>query len=155
MKIISGGQTGVDRAALDAATSVGLDYGGSVPEGRIAEDGPIDLRYFMLTEMPHGTYRDRTEKNVKDADATLIFTRGKPTNGTAYTITCAKTLRKPFFIVDLIDEDTSSATQKMEEWLGSIRPQVLNVAGPRESKSPGIYSQVLNILTSVLQKFTN
>lgn len=151
LKIISGGQTGVDRAALDAAISLGMDYGGSVPKGRMAEDGPI-FGYAMLTEMPRGSYKDRTEKNVNDADATLIFTRGKPTNGTTYTIVCARQLLKPFFIVDLIGEDVTSAVRRVEEWLISTRPQILNVAGPRESKSPGIYSQTLHILKPVFRK---
>lgn len=152
MKVISGGQTGVDRAALDAAISAGLDYGGSVPKGRMAEDGPIDQIYRLLTEMPHGTYKDRTERNVEDADATLVFTKGKPTNGTAYTITYARKLQKTFLVVDLIDENLAASVQKVEEWLRSIRPRVLNVAGPRESKSPGIYARSLEILSVVFQK---
>ncbi len=155
MKIISGGQTGVDRAALDAAISCGLDYGGSIPGGRMAEDGPIEMRYGSLSEMSHGTYRDRTLKNVEDSDATLIFTRGKPKNGTAYTISCARKLQKPFLIIDLVDEITFSTIRKVEEWLRSMCPPVLNVGGPRESKSPGIYTQVLNILMIVFQKFTH
>jgi hypothetical protein len=155
LKVISGGQTGVDRAALDAAIVVGLDYGGSVPKGRMAEDGPIDRSYSMLTEMPHGTYKVRTEKNIEDADATLIVTRGKPTNGTAYTITYARKLQKPILIVDLIDENFASSIQKVEEWLRSICPQVLNVAGPRESKLPGIYVQTFYILTTIFQQIAN
>jgi len=155
LKVISGGQTGVDRAALDAAIAVGLDYGGSVPKGRMAEDGPIDRSYSMLTEMPHGTYKVRTEKNIEDADATLIVTRGKPTNGTAYTITYARKLQKPILIVDLIDENFTSSIQKVEEWLRSIYPQVLNVAGPRESKLPGIYVQTFYILTTIFQQIAN
>jgi len=155
LKVISGGQTGVDRAALDAAIAVGMDYGGSMPKGRIAEDGPIDRKYSMLKEMPHGTYKARTEKNIEDADTTLIVTRGKPTNGTAYTITYARKLQKPILIVDLIDEYFASSIQKVEEWLRSICPQVLNVAGPRESKLPGIYVQTFYILTTIFQQIAN
>jgi len=152
LKVISGGQTGVDRAALDAAISAGLDYGGSVPNGRMAEDGPIDQSYRLLTEMPHGTYRDRTEKNIEDADATLIFTKGKRTNGTAHTITYAQKSLKPILVIDLVDTSFESVVRKVEEWLESIHPLVLNVAGPRESKSPGIYSQVLHILNIIFRQ---
>lgn len=151
MKIISGGQAGVDRAALDAAISVGLDYGGSVPAGRMAENGPIDQYYTLLTEIPHGTYKDRTKKNVRDSDATLIFTHGKPTNGTAYTIRYARKLQKYFLIIDLAGTDMAFSIQKIEEWLQSTRPRILNVAGPRESKSPGIYAQVSDILTVIFR----
>lgn len=154
MKVISGGQTGVDRAALDAAIAVGLDYGGSVPKGRMAEDGPIDLNYSMLTEIPHGTYKVRTEKNIEDADATLIVTRGKPTNGTAHTIRYVATLQKHFLIVDLAENNEVSIVKQVLEWLESIHPHVLNVAGPRESKSPGIYAQVLEILSEVFRKIS-
>jgi hypothetical protein len=154
LKVISGGQTGVDRAALDAAISCGLDYGGSVPAGRMAEDGPIDMRYTNLLELSRGTYRDRTLKNVEDGDATLIFARGKPKNGTAYTISCARKLRKPILIIDMVEQDEISHVKKVLEWFESIRPEVINIAGPRESKSPGIYGQVLNVLTSVFQKIT-
>ena len=155
MKIISGGQAGVDRAALDAAIAAGLDYGGSVPAGRMAENGPIDQYYTLLTEIPHGTYKDRTERNVEDADATLIFTKGKPTNGTAFTITCAHKLQRPFLAIDLVDISVESVVRKVEKWLELIRPQVLNVAGPRESKSPGIYVQALHILATIFRKIVN
>jgi len=152
MKIISGGQTGVDRAALDAAIGAQLDYGGSVPEGRMAEDGPIDVKYVKMTELPRGTYRDRTKKNVDDADATLIFTKGRPTDGTAYTIMYCRKSRKPFLVIDLVDMGIAYPVQRVEEWLESVRPGVLNVAGPRESKSPGIYVQVTEILSLVFHR---
>ena len=155
MKVISGGQTGVDRAALDAAIAVGLDYGGSVPKGRMAEDGPIDRNYSTLTEMPHGTYKARTEKNIQDADAILIVTRGKPTNGTAHTIRHVASLQKHFLIVDLAESNEVSIVNQILEWLESIHPRVLNVAGPRESKSPGIYIHVLGILSIVFRNISN
>lgn len=154
MKVISGGQTGVDRAALDAAIAAGLDYGGSVPKGRMAEDGPIDQSYRLLKEMPHGTYKDRTEKNIEDADATLIFTKGKPTNGTAYTITCARKSHKPILVIDLFDKSFESVVRKVQGWLELIHPHVLNIAGPRESKSPGIYAQTLQILKIIFRQIS-
>jgi len=122
MKIISGGQTGVDRAALDAAIGAQLDYGGSVPEGRMAEDGPIDVKYVKMTEIPRGTYRDRTKKNVDDADATLIFTKGRPTDGTAYTIMYCRKSHKPFLVIDLVDMGIAYPVQRVEEWLESCVP---------------------------------
>lgn len=152
MKVISGGQTGVDRAALDAAIAAGLDYGGSVPKGRMAEDGPIGQSYRLLKEMPYGTYKDRTEKNIEDADATLIFTKGKPTDGTAYTIRYARKLYKPILVIDLVDKSSESVVRKVEGWLELIHPHVLNVAGPRESKSPGIYAQALQILKTIFRQ---
>lgn len=154
MKVISGGQTGVDRAALDAAIAAGLDYGGSVPKGRMAEDGPIDQNYRLLKEMPYGTYKGRTEKNIEDADATLIFTKGKPTDGTAYTITYAQKLYKPILVIDLVDKSFESVVRKVEGWLELIHPHVLNVAGPRESKSPGIYAQALQILETIFRQMS-
>ena len=83
-KIISGGQTGADRAALDAAIRLGIPHGGWIPKGRIAEDGPLAATY-RLREMPTGGYAERTEKNVMDSDGTLIISHGAPTGGTEYT----------------------------------------------------------------------
>ncbi|MCD6446738.1 MAG: putative molybdenum carrier protein, partial [Candidatus Marinimicrobia bacterium] len=83
-KIISGGQTGADRAGLDAAMELNIPVGGWCPKGRKSEDGPIDNKY-PLQETTSGDYRVRTERNVKESDGTLIFTLGKPTGGTALT----------------------------------------------------------------------
>jgi hypothetical protein len=151
MRIISGGQTGVDRAALDIAISFGIEYGGAVPGGRRAEDGPIDTRYDRLEEMASRRYRDRTEKNVRDADATLIFTRGRPGDGTSHTIQYAGHSGKPFLVMDLLNKDLKEVTEGVRAWLHATNPQVLNVAGPRESKAPGIYGEVFNILMTVFK----
>ena len=101
MRIISGGQTGVDRAALDAAIDIGIEYGGSIPKDRMAEDGPINERYKKLTELEAVNYSVRTEKNVKGADAMLIFTVGPPIEGTAFTLECARKHRKPYLLIDI------------------------------------------------------
>ena len=85
LRVISGGQTGVDRAALDAAFELALECGGWVPAGRRAEDGPVDARY-PLRETAAGDYETRTRLNVRDSDATLILTRGRPSGGTALTV---------------------------------------------------------------------
>lgn len=151
MKIISGGQTGVDRAALDAAIAVGLDYGGSIPLGRKAEDGFIDLRYTELIELFTTAYSTRTEQNVMDGDATLIFTAGKPDGGTKLTIKLLRKHCKPSLLIYLANTGENEAVERVKNWLCKLEPRVLNVAGPRESKSPGIYDKVLEILIAVFR----
>src|SRR3990172_4511968 len=99
-RIVAGGQTGVDRAALDAALGLGLPCGGWCPRGRKAEDGPIDPRYPM-EETPSDDYAERTEWNVRDADGTLVLTRGEPSGGTAFTIATARRGRSPLLVLDL------------------------------------------------------
>lgn len=150
MKIISGGQTGADRAALDAAVELGIDYGGSIPKGRLAEDGRIDQKYAELAELESPEYSVRTEKNVVDADATLVFTMGEATGGTAFTIELAQTHNKSLLIVDFMQKDKNKAAQEVIDWLQKAQPEVLNVAGPRESKTPGIYKEVFDVLINVL-----
>jgi hypothetical protein len=133
-KVLSGGQTGVDRAALDVALRLGLPCGGFCPRGRRAEDGPIDERY-PLVETPSDDYAERTEWNVRDSDGTLVLARGNPSGGTALTIEIARRLGRPCHVVDLTgDPDPAPAAL----WLAEARIEVLNVAGPRESQRPGI-----------------
>lgn len=151
MKIISGGQTGADRAALDAAIALGLDYGGSIPKGRKAEDGEIYLKYDKLTELESEDYIVRTEKNVIDSDATLVFTECEINGGTLSTINLLKNHKKPFYIIDFRYIDDSKAIEQIKKWLLDIRPQILNIAGPRESKCPGIYKRVFTVLKKLLK----
>lgn len=151
IKIISGGQTGADRAALDAAIELGLDYGGSIPKGRLAEDGMLDLRYDRMTELKSYNYDARTKKNVINSDATLIFTMGAIGGGTAYTMQVAQKYNKPFLHIDLLDKTESEAVQTVKKWLKKIQPDVLNAAGSRESTSKGIYEKVFKILKEVLK----
>ncbi len=134
LRVVSGGQTGVDRAALDAARAAGLPCGGWCPRGRRAEDGPID-RAYPLTETPSEDYAQRTEWNVRDSDGTLVLTRGRPSGGTAFTITVARRQRRPLLVLDLADDPKPEEARR---WLEGGRIAVLNVAGPRESQSPGI-----------------
>ena len=129
MKIISGGQTGVDRAALDVALERGLDCGGWCPRGRRAEDGVIDAHY-PLRETHTDEYPERTELNVRDSDGTLILTRGAPEGGTALTRRLAHRLGKPCKVVDL-DKPPSPAT--VATWIAKRGIQTLNVAGPRDT----------------------
>lgn len=145
-KIVSGGQTGVDRAALDVALDLGIACGGWVPRGRRAEDGRLADRYPMR-ETPQASYQERTRRNVRDSDATLILTRGQPTRGSALTAAFARELRRPCLIVNL---DHQADTAAVRRWLTERRVRVLNVAGPRESTSPGIYEQAQMFLRAIL-----
>lgn len=135
-KIISGGQTGVDRAALDVALELGIPLGGWCPRGRLAEDGIIDQRY-PLQETPSTDYVQRTEWNVRDADGTLIIAFKVPSGGTAFTIECARNHHKPLLMIDMHDAVESIAFRR---WLTEHKIATLNVAGPRESHAPGVIS---------------
>jgi hypothetical protein len=146
-KIISGGQTGVDRAALDVAMELGIPCGGWCPKGRKAEDGPIAARY-PLQETGSQSYPVRTEKNVKDSDGTLILTHGPATGGTAATIKFAKKYGKPFLVIDLgLDGDPGI----VRKWSQTNRVRILNVAGPRESETPGIHDRAVEFLRRILR----
>jgi hypothetical protein len=145
-RIISGGQTGVDRAALDAAMGQGIPCGGWVPRGRRAEDGPVPPIY-PLRETRSVAYVERTRLNVRDSDATLILVLGAPAGGTALTIDLARRLRRPCLVVDL---DTTDDPAEVRCWLVEREVRVLNVAGPRESGCPGIYRQARGFLDALL-----
>ena len=145
-KIISGGQTGADRAGLDAAIELNIPVGGWCPKGRKAEDGSIDNKY-PLQETTSGDYRVRTEKNVKDSDGNLIFTIGKPSGGTALTVKKAKAFDKPFLVIDL-DKDYDFDAVKV--WLIDNDIEVLNVAGPRGNDLPDVYDKVKDYLKKLL-----
>ncbi len=149
IKIISGGQTGVDRAALDAALELAIPCSGWCPKGRRAEDGAIPERY-SLRETSSSDYRVRTEKNVEESDGTLILTWGPPMGGTALTIRLAKRRHKPYRIVDL-SEDRDAG--KVKEWILEQKLCILNVAGPREGEAPGIHSCAFLFLREVLSGF--
>ncbi len=146
-KIISGGQTGVDRAALDVAIELGIPHGGWCPLGRLAEDGTIPTHY-QLAETDSPDYAVRTERNVQEADATLILCRGRPTGGTELTRLLALRHGKPLHVVDL---SAKPALAKARRWLARYGRGVLNVAGPRESQSPGIGAQAAEFLRKLLQ----
>lgn len=145
-KIVSGGQTGVDRAALDVALELGFPCGGWCPKGRKAEDGPLHSRY-PLVETPSDHYAIRTRRNVFDSDGTLLLVRGPLTGGSKLTADVAVRLGKPLLIVDLAGEVDGNT---IRQWLDGHSVHVLNVAGPRESGAPGIYEQAKEILRKVL-----
>jgi len=145
-RIVSGGQTGVDRAALDVALALRVPCGGWCPKGRTAEDGLIAVRY-PLKETPSEEYAQRTEWNVRDSDGTLILNRGLLSGGTAQIIALATRVKKPWFVVDLTDPPSGV---EVRAWMAAHRITVLNVAGPRESKCPGVYAQATRFLQSLL-----
>jgi hypothetical protein len=145
-KVVSGGQTGVDRAALDVALALGVPCGGWCPRGRRAEDGPLDERY-PLQETPWDGYPQRTEWNVHDSDGTLVLTRGQPDGGTALTVRLAAARHKPCLVLDLAG-DADPATARA--WAEANGVAVLNVAGPRESSAPGVYALAADFLRCLL-----
>jgi hypothetical protein len=148
-RIISGGQSGVDRAALDAAIRIGIPHGGWIPRGRITEDGPLPQRY-RLVEMPTDSYAERTEKNVVDSDGTLIISRGTPTGGTDYTRKMALKHGKQMLHIDMaLHRNPLDAASLVSSWIEMNKIETLNVAGPRASKDPNIYAEALAILTHI------
>lgn len=149
LRIVSGGQTGVDRGALDAALVLGRDCGGWCPEGRLAEDGPIPARY-PLQELPGGGYRARTRRNVRDSDATLIVTFGAPSGGTAATLVDCHALGRPALVIDADTLDVATATERVRSFLARHGVGVLNVAGPRASGHAGGYRYARELVERVL-----
>ena len=150
ISIVSGGQTGADRGALDAALASGVPCGGYCPRGRRAEDGPIPERYGGLVETESEDPAQRTERNVRDSDATLILSWGTPLGGTALTERLARRFDMPVLVVDLEPIPPDAAAAAIREWLAATRPRVLNVAGPRQSQAPGIAAAATAVLRSAL-----
>jgi len=148
-KIISGGQTGADRAALDAAIKMGITHGGWVPKGRLAEDGPLPWHY-ELQETEDADYAERTARNIQEADGTLIVSQGALSGGSALTRQLAIRQKRPWLHIDLNAHTAFQAAVTVSRWLAEERIEVLNVAGPRASKDPHIYTKTLNLLESVV-----
>lgn len=148
IKIISGGQTGVDRASLDAAIDLGLECGGFCPKGRRSEDGIIPTKY-PLTETSTDQYPERTELNVKSGDGTLVVIDREPDKGTSLTISLCKLYHKPYLIADLAREN---AETEVIHWIEENKIDILNVAGNRESVSPGINIRTYKFLVTIFSK---
>lgn len=144
-EIVSGGQTGVDRAALDMALALGIHCSGWCPQGRRAEDGVIPDCY-PLRETSGKNYHIRTEWNVRDSDATLILNLGPLEGGTARTVEAARQLQRPCLVIGLEYEPDPITVC---EWLRRHRIRKLNIAGPRESKWPGIHDRAALFLRRV------
>jgi hypothetical protein len=156
-KIISGGQSGVDRAALDVAIELGLACGGWCPQGGFAEDLPdppgLLAFYPALRETRKRDPYERTEWNVRDSDALLVLsdeTGLSVSKGTGFAVECAKRLGKPHLVLDLGAHDAPS---RAAAWLGELgEPLALSVGGPRESEAPGIYAKARNFLWALLER---
>jgi len=136
-KIISGGQTGADRAALDFAIAHGIPHGGWCPRGRVAEDGVINERY-ELTETPSADSAQRTEWNVRDSEGTVIFSISpKLSGGSKKTAGFAQQYQKPCLHLSR-EREGDDAAKKLSEFSVEHRLKTLNVAGSRQSEEPGV-----------------
>ena len=144
-KIVSGGQTGVDRAALDFAIRRGIPHGGYCPKGRRSESGRIAAKY-RLTECASADYAMRTALNVAYSDGTLILTRGRPEGGTQRTVYLCREYGKPALVIDL---DRKLKSVDFGDWLRTHGIETLNIAGPRESKQSGIGRQARTALEAL------
>jgi hypothetical protein len=143
-KIISGCQTGCDRAALDVAMERGIEHGGWCPKGRISEDGIIPEKYNLLETESHNV-EQRTKKNIEESEGTLVFVPQLPlkiTDGTRLTIEYAQSILRPLLIIDLSSCD--KANKEFCLWLQENNISILNIGGPRESSAEGIYDKTYN-----------
>ncbi len=155
-EIVSGGQTGVDRAALDIAIELKITHSGWCPYERRAEDGIISTKY-NLKEAPKPTleesidpdaiYKKRTELNARDSDGTLIIVKDAPIGGTLYTIEMAEKHKRPYLIFNLLD---NTKVTDVANWIIKNDIHKLNVAGPRALQTSGIYDSACNILHQLL-----
>jgi hypothetical protein len=148
LEIISGGQTGVDRGALDAALESGAKCGGWCPCGRLAEDGTIPARY-PLTELDGG-YPERTRRNVEDSDGTLILRYGALSEGTLYTLDICEELKKSVCLVDGSETDAAAAAATARAFVAEQSIHRLNVAGPRASKWPQAHDYARAVIGRLL-----
>ncbi len=149
MRIISGGQTGVDRAALDAAMVSNVDCGGWCPEGRKAEDGRIPEQY-LVTELKGAGYQERTLKNVLDSDGTVIISFGTPTGGTEQTLLFCIEHYKPHILIDAEMVSIQTASGRVKGFVSDHGVTLLNVAGPRASGEPRAYEYAYQVIARVL-----
>lgn len=151
LTIVSGGQTGVDRAALDAALDAGIPCGGWCPGGRMAEDGAINARY-PLTEIPGSGYIERTRANVADSDGTVILHGGALEGGTLQTRLFCSELGKHCLVIARENTDIAGAAAAIAEFVAGHGIRRLNVAGPRASKQPQIYDWAYAVIAQLLAR---
>ena len=152
--ILSGGQTGADQGALDAALELKLPCGGWCPKGRRSEGKPIPAKYPVLVHSS-SCYLSRTETCVKESDGALVFTYGEPTGGTKLTIDLFQKHKKPVFIIDLRSDPVHEISAKVFHWGLENKIQALNVAGPKERKHPGTQEKVKTIVLEILKLTKN
>jgi Circularly permutated YpsA SLOG family len=148
-KIVSGGQTGVDRGALDAALELGFPCGGWCPEGRKAEDGIIDARY-PVTALQGAKYRERTIQNIIDSDGTVVLYFDYLQGGTEQTVVHSIRRRRPYKIVDGAVLSAKHGASLAAEFVARHDICVLNVAGPRQSKEPRAYAYAYALISELL-----
>lgn len=153
LRIISGGQTGVDRGALDAALDLGVECGGWCPAGRLAEDGIIPERYPVI-ELEDGGYAERTAQNVMDSDGTLIISNDEPMGGTRETIERCIEKGKPYLIIKYRETSTPEAKGKALKFLQNRYIRRLNVAGPRASQWPEGHALTYQIMSAILRRIS-
>lgn len=151
-KIISGGQTGANQAALDVAINLGIPHGGWITKGRKTEAGTLPDKY-KLKEMSSSSYPERTEQNVIDSDGTLVISHGKLTGGSLLTLKFAEQHRKELLHINLKINRGFSAARLIKSWIVLNDIKVLNVAGPRASKDPDIYEDTIRLLKAVHHLF--
>jgi len=149
-KIVSGGQTGAERAALDAALELGLACGGWCPKGRISEEGAIP-EIYPLQEKDSSSYIARIDANVKDSDGTMVFAFGDQAGGTDLTIKSARKRKKPLFLFDLQEDPSNSGLDAVWEWGRRRKISTLNVTGPRESQVQGSHAVVKDVMLTLLR----
>jgi len=149
MKIVSGGQTGVDRAALDVALKHAIPCGGWCPADRLDEFGRIPDRY-PVKELPNGGFDERTRQNVVDSDASIIFHPGKLQGGTEHTLRCCEGVGRPLLVIDAAAIPVNQAVHLVARFIQTHQPTRLNIAGPRQSEWPEGYQYVFDVLNAVL-----
>lgn len=149
-RIVSGGQTGADRAALDWACGHRIVHGGWCPKGRRAADGPL-APFYQLQETESANYRQRTRLNVRDSDATLVLNVGELDGGTLQTTRFAQALQRPYRVFQLDHDETQTIAAQIVSWLSAGRYRTLNIAGPREERRPGSYARVMAVLDLCLR----
>ena len=151
--IVSGGQTGVDRAALDAALAHGAACGGWCPAGRRAEDGEIPARY-PLAELASGDYLERTQRNVVDSDGTVIIYFDRPSGGTERTLEFCLAENRPYLLLDALEVSVPRAASRIAQFAASLPGERLNFAGPRASGEPRAYAWARAAVAGFLERST-
>ncbi len=149
MKIVSGGQTGIDRAALDVALKRGIDCGGWCPAERLDEFGRIPDQY-PLQELEAGGFTERTSQNVKDSDGTVVIYLGKLYGGTEQTVRCCVELKRPYELIDASKLAAKDAAKFITEFVRNNKINILNVAGPRQSDWPEGYDYAFRAVKAFL-----
>lgn len=153
VKIISGGQTGADRGALDAALALDMPCGGWCPEGRLDENGRIPGHY-PLTELPGGGFRERTIKNVRESDGALILYLGEPQGGTQTTVNACIQYGKAYCLLDRSQLTPERSSEVAVCFVRENDIRILNVAGPRASEDAGMYAFAFEVIAGLIQRLT-